>query len=168
MNPALWAALGAGAALLLLLAGAAVSVALTGRRSRAHQDALTGALSEVESLRERVEELSAELAGTQSRSGPPTVGEYVITTAGRPTPPDDEHLQTVSQRAVLSATLGEPLVRLAAFGYGVRKALAPETRNRIAFEMRREVKRARKERRREARRARVAPRRAEAPAEEAA
>jgi len=35
---------------------------------------------------------------------------------------------------------------------GVRRALSPESRNRIAFEMRREVKRARKERRRAARR----------------
>jgi len=168
MNPALWAALGAGAALLLLLAGGVVSVALTGRRSRAHQDALSTALSEVESLRHRVEELSAELVGAQDRASAPTVGEYVITTAGRPTPSDDAHLHTVSQRAVLSATLGEPLVKLAAFGFGIRKALAPETRNRIAFEMRREVKRARKERRRAARRARVAPARTEATAEEAA
>jgi hypothetical protein len=70
----------------------------------------------------------------------------------------------VSERAVLSVTLGEPLVKLAAFGYGLRRALSAESRNRITFEMHREVKRARKERRRAARRARVAP----APAEESA
>lgn len=51
-----------------------------------------------------------------------------------------------------SVTLGEPLLKAVAFGYGVRRALSPESRNRIAFEMRREVKRARKERRRAARR----------------
>jgi hypothetical protein len=86
----------------------------------------------------------------------PPQTEYVITTAGDPVA-DARGLQAVPERAVLSVTLGEPLVKLAAFGYGVRRALSAESRNRIAFEMRREVKRARKERRRAARRARVAP-----------
>ena len=52
-------------------------------------------------------------------------------------------------RVVLSATLGEPLVRAVALGHGVRRALSAESRNRIRFEMRREVRRARKQRRRE-------------------
>ena len=34
-------------------------------------------------------------------------------------------------------------------GYGVRRALSAENRNRIRFEMRREVKRARRQRRRD-------------------
>ncbi len=38
--------------------------------------------------------------------------------------------------------------------HGVRAALAPETRNRIRFEVRREVKRARKQRRADTRQAR--------------
>lgn len=42
--------------------------------------------------------------------------------------------------------LRETVVKAAAFGHGVRRAMAPETRNRIRFEMRREVKRARKAR----------------------
>jgi len=40
-------------------------------------------------------------------------------------------------------------VRLVSLGYGVRRALSAENRNRIRFEMRREVKRARKQRRRD-------------------
>jgi hypothetical protein len=77
----------------------------------------------------------------------------------------------VSSRAVLSVTVGEPLVRLVAFGYGVRRALSAENRNRIAFEMRREVRRARKDRRRElkaARRSAQAARREALAEEEAA
>ncbi len=64
-----------------------------------------------------------------------------------------EPLPTVPDRVVLSATLGEPLVKAVALGHGVRRALAPQTRNRIRFAMRREVKRARKVRRREMREA---------------
>jgi len=104
-----------------------------------------------EALDERVHALSEELesarltaAATPARSQE----EYVITTAG--VPARTEAAAAVPDRAVLSATVGEPLVKVFAFGYGVRRALAPETRNRIAFEMRREVKRARKERRRAA------------------
>ena len=57
----------------------------------------------------------------------------------------------VSDRVVLNAALGEPLVRAVALGHGVRRALSAETRHRIRFEMRREAKRARKQRRREMR-----------------
>lgn len=74
----------------------------------------------------------------------PVVAEFLITDIGTEVPdvPDE-----VSSRLVLSATVGEPLLKLAAFAYGVRKALTPENRNRIRFEMRREVRRARKARR---------------------
>jgi hypothetical protein len=59
----------------------------------------------------------------------------------------------VPNRVVLSAAFGEPLVKVVAFGFGLRRALSPESRNRIAFEVRREVKRARKQRRRATKRA---------------
>jgi hypothetical protein len=45
--------------------------------------------------------------------------------------------------------LGESLVRLVSLGYGVRRALSAENRNRIRFEVRREVKRSRRQRRRD-------------------
>jgi hypothetical protein len=48
---------------------------------------------------------------------------------------------------VLSATLGEPLVKTAAFAHGVRRALSAESRNRIWFEVRREVRASRRRRR---------------------
>ena len=46
------------------------------------------------------------------------------------------------------------VVKAASLAHGVRRALDPETRNRIRFEMRREVKRARKQRRADTREAR--------------
>ncbi len=48
-----------------------------------------------------------------------------------------------------SVAVGESLVRVLSLGYGVRRALSAENRNRIRFEMRREVKRARRQRRRD-------------------
>ena len=154
MDPAWWVFLGGAAALLLVLVVLMLTLLLLGRaeRRRARRD--DGSREQLAALQARVDELTEQLE--RSRSAGSSVlpaSELVITTAGRPHgesgPP-----RHVSDRVVLSATLGEPLVRLAALGYGVRRALSPESRNRIAFEMRREVKRARKERRRAARRAR--------------
>lgn len=59
----------------------------------------------------------------------------------------------VPDSLVLSATLGEPLVRTLAFGHGLRRALSPEVRDRIRHEVRRETRRSRKQRRREMRQA---------------
>lgn len=69
-------------------------------------------------------------------------GAVLITQVG-----DEPPEAAVPDRIVLSATLGEPLVKTAAMFHGLRRALAPETRNRIRFEMKREVRRARKQRR---------------------
>ena len=52
--------------------------------------------------------------------------------------------------------LRESVVQVASFAQGLRRALAPETRNRIRFEMRREVKRSRRQRRQDNRLARRA------------
>jgi hypothetical protein len=161
MNPALWAVLGATAALLLVLVGVAVALMLGGRRAREREHAaLASARADVDALREQVEELSTALAASRGAAEvlPPQT-EYVITTAGVHSAEIAE-LAQVPDRAVMSVTLGEPLVKAAAFGYGVRRALSAESRNRIAFAMRREVKRARKERRRAARRTRLAEARA--------
>jgi hypothetical protein len=163
MNPALWAALGGAAALLLVLTGITVALLLRGRRTEAReQAALASARADVEELRARLEELSSQLAASQEEaSAVPPKDEYLITTVGARSDESSGELSQVPDRAVLSVTLGEPLVKVAAFGFGLRRALSAESRNRITFEMRREVKRARKERRRVARRARVSSARAE-------
>lgn len=149
MSPALWAALGGVAALSLVLLVVAVTAWSSGRRARTREQA---ARADLDELRGRVEQLSAELAASRAASPAVHDTEYVITSAGE----DADDLPRVPERAVLSVTVGEPLVKAAAFGYALRRVLSAESRNRIAFEMRREVKRSRKARRRAARRTRVA------------
>jgi hypothetical protein len=153
MNPALWAVLGGAAALTLALLCAVLLLLLTQRRRQHHDAAALGAArADVEALRAQVDTLTHELEQTrQTTAATPAVpSEFVITTAGT----GDVTTSEAPDRPVLSMTVGEPLVRLAALGYGVRRALSAQSRNRIRFEMRREVRRARKERRRAARRSR--------------
>lgn len=76
---------------------------------------------------------------------------YVITQVGESR--DEVDTWRVSDRVVLSATLGEPLVKVIALGHGLRRALSPASRNRIRFEVRQEVRRTRRVRRAEMREA---------------
>ena len=63
-----------------------------------------------------------------------------------------------SQQQIVVATLGHPLVRVAAVSHGLRRALTPENRDRILALVRRDLRRREKLRRRAARRAaRVMP-----------
>jgi hypothetical protein len=134
--------IGCIAVALLVLAG--LLAALLRSRARSRRE-LALAAAEIAELRRRVDALSEQLERTveidRARAGDPA---YVITDAGglraEPTVPD---------RVVLSATVGEPLVKVMAFGHGLRRAMSAESRNRIWFEVRREVRRARKQRRRE-------------------
>ncbi len=135
----------AGTAVVLLLFGTVlvvvVLILLRGRRDS--QRALLVAQAETSELRQRLDELNDKLerqAATMVRVDDPA---YVITDAGTALEPN------VPDRVVLSATVGEPLVKAVALGHGLRRALSAESRNRIWFEMRREVRRARKQRRRE-------------------
>ena len=59
----------------------------------------------------------------------------------------------MESRLFADLVLRETVVKAASFVYGVRRGLSPANRNRIWFEMRREVKRARKERKAEEREA---------------
>jgi hypothetical protein len=53
----------------------------------------------------------------------------------------------VDRAAFADTVLRETVVKAASLAHGVRRGLAPATRNRIRFEMRQEVRRARKQRR---------------------
>lgn len=105
-------------------------------------------------LEQRLEELTLRL----TRLEPATDHEraYVITDVG-----DAEPGVSVPDRLVLSATVGEPLVKAVALSHGLRRALSPEARNRIRFEVRRETRRSRRQRRREMRDAWLASKRAD-------
>jgi hypothetical protein len=147
-----------GGAVTVLVVAVVVLVVLLARARRLAAAERAAARGEAARLSARVEELSRRLedlthAAEESRttSGPETErlpAEFVITRAGEPEPD-----LAVPDRLVLSATVGEPLIRVAAFAHGVRRALAAESRNRIFFEMRREVRRSRKQRRRDVREA---------------
>lgn len=133
--------IGCAAAVLLVLAGL-LAVVL---RSRAEsRRALAAAVAETEALRRRLDSLAEQLERAHLTELERAEAAYVITDAGQTRPEP-----TVPDRLVLSATVGEPLVKVVSFGYGVRRALSAESRNRIWFEMSREVRRSRKQRRRE-------------------
>ncbi len=78
---------------------------------------------------------------------PPTP-EFVITRVGEPEP---EPVPTVPAPVFADLLLKETVVQTASLFQGLRRALSPETRNRIRFHMRQEVKRSRKQRRAELR-----------------
>jgi hypothetical protein len=84
----------------------------------------------------------------------PDQPDYVITHLGEPEEPEVEPAPTVAPGLFADLVLRETVVQTASLFHGVRRALSPETRNRIRFEMRREVKRSRKQRRADLREAR--------------
>lgn len=85
----------------------------------------------------------------------PQQHEYVITHLGEPEQePEIEAVPAVAPGLFADLVLRETVVQTASLFHGVRRALSPETRNRIRFEMRREVKRSRKQRRADLRTAR--------------
>ena len=84
-----------------------------------------------------------------------TATEYVITHVGEvEREPEIEAVPPVAPGLFADIVLRETVVQTASLFHGVRRALSPENRNRIRFEMRREVKRSRKQRRADVREAR--------------
>jgi hypothetical protein len=136
----IWLAAGGAVALLLLV----VVLALAGAVRR---------------LASRVSALEAAGAPTPATAGATSAPEpaqreqpaasYVITALDRD---DDLEPSTPVQGRIDGALFAdivarEGVIKAAGLAHGLRRALAPETRNRIRFEMRREVKRSRRQRR---------------------
>ena len=131
-----------GAVVVLILLACVLLVVLRSRAESRRE--LASAQAETAELRARLDRLSEQLerqSTTMIRVDDPA---YVITDAGEPA-----REPNVPDRVVLTATMGEPLVKVVAFSHGVARALSAESRNKIRFEVRREVRRARKQRRRE-------------------
>ena len=144
----LLAPLALGVAVLLLVLTVTVLLAVRRDRRRTEQalaEALTEARAEAAELRERLDALSQRVEAPARPAE-----EFVITDIGNH---EAERLDTtptrIEGRLFADIVLRESLVKAASLGYGVRRALAPETRNRIRFEMKREVKRSRRQRRAE-------------------
>ena len=139
------------AALALLALG--LGVALLRSRSRTDR-ALAAARAETAALQTRLDALE-RLAqpGRRTVAEPVAEPEYVITHLGEeePSPTEPARIETA---LFADLVLRETVVKAASLAHGVRRALDAETRNRIRFEMRREVRRARKQRRADSRQAR--------------
>ena len=143
----------------LVLVGLVLVALVAGVGRRRLRDELEASRRDVAALRDRLDALSRQVdRGTdQDRSAGERAGqEYVITTLpdgtaqGRvPVPREEPPAPGLSAGAFASVALGESLVRMLSFGYGVRRALSAENRNRNRFEMQREVQRARRQRRRD-------------------
>jgi hypothetical protein len=136
-------ALGVLALLVLVLV-----VAHQATRSRTRRE-LLAAQAEAAFLRKQVEEIQLRLA-ERDRT------DYVITRLGEE-PAEPAPVQPpgrIDGSLFADLLLRESVVKAAALVHGVRRGLAPEVRNRIRFEVRREVKRARRARRAETREAR--------------
>jgi outer membrane murein-binding lipoprotein Lpp len=114
-------------------------VALVSGRAKAAR-----AASDLAELRARLDLLEHRPAAMPAARAAAPV-EFVITDLGRADPaPEPVHLDGP---AFTDLVLKETVVKAASFAQGLRRGLAPATRNRIRFEMRQEVRRARKQRR---------------------
>ena len=135
---------------LLTLAVGWLAVALLRDRSQAREQlAATYALVAV--LEERVaalEEARSALPEEGRSSEPPT---YVISRIAEPAAEVDRR---IDGSLFADLVLRESMVKGISLAYGVGRALSPETRNRIRFLMRQEIKRSRKQRRLDLRAAR--------------
>jgi hypothetical protein len=141
------------AAGVLALVALTLGVVLLTSRSRTDR-ALREARAETADLRAQLDALEQRI-GRPAAGRTPVEAEFVITHLGE----DDDAEATDAAPEVGSAlfadlVLRETVVKAASLAHGIRRALDAETRNRIRFEMRREVKRARKQRRADTRQAR--------------
>jgi hypothetical protein len=169
MSPGLQVAIAAAAAAVVVLL-LVVNLASTARARRRLEDELAASREELAAVQRRVDALARRVEPRPVADTADTA-EYVITTAGDPDPEDPATAPVpVSGRQFASLAVGESLVTVFSFGHGLRRALSAENRNRIGFEMRRAVRRSRKQRRRAEKEARRHLRTAEQPsmAEDAA
>jgi hypothetical protein len=138
----IWLAAGGAVALVLLVAVLALATAVR-RSSRSRAD-----------LAERVAALEATVGALQAARLPEPHDEpasYVITAVADGEPGEADTSRVVEGRidGALFADIvaRESVIKAAGLAHGLRRALAPEARNRIRFEMRQETKRSRKRRR---------------------
>ena len=146
------------AVLTVLVIGLAVALRRSYQRTAQEFAALERRFDALETAREAgpVEPDGFETgASTPSSTNDPAsassstsvAGEYVITRIGSPTATTLEPVDPPDARLFADIVLRETVVKAASFAHGVRRGLSPEIRNKMWFEMRREVRRARKQRR---------------------
>ncbi|MGD9960202.1 hypothetical protein [Nocardioides sp.] len=132
-----------GAALVAVLGLAVVAILVQLRRTRGE---LEQARLEALELRSRVDLLAAQVKPPPEPTSQVDAPEFLITGIGQVA--DEPPVPTrIEGRLFADIVLRETVLRAASLSHGVRRALSPESRNRIRFEMKREVKRSRKQRR---------------------
>ncbi|HET7326912.1 MAG TPA: hypothetical protein VFJ14_06445 [Nocardioidaceae bacterium] len=137
------------ACVLLAMATGALAAALLTLRGQA-TERQAAADAQITTLQEQVTALTARQADLEQERGPDRAdppADYVITF-------DRDEPVEVSTSRVVNATLGEPLIKAAALGHGVRRALDEDSRSQLVRQVRREYRRRRKATRAAARRAR--------------
>ena len=137
-----------GIAVVAVLTACALGLALLRERHRAQAEVArlrtdgSQQRQATDVLEQRLKSLTERVAELHGRDA----DGYLITSAGREEPLVSRG-HSVSDQLVLSATLGEPLVRTLALAHGVRRGLSAPARNRIRFAARQATRTARKERR---------------------
>jgi hypothetical protein len=140
----------------LCLASVALAVVLHRSRATTARE-LRSSHAETASLRAQLEEIERRLATPVAPTPPRADPDYVITHLGEAEQAGaGAAVERIDSALFADLVLRETVVKAASFAHGVRRALSPETRNRIRFEMRREVKRSRKQRRTDRKHARRA------------
>jgi hypothetical protein len=129
-----------------------LGIALVRARSRTER-ALRDARADAAQLRIQVDALEHRL-DRPTAPHTPVEAEFVITDFGDHDPGPAHAAPELGTALFADLVLRETVVKAASLAHGVRRALDAETRNRIRFEMKREVKRARKQRRADTRQAR--------------
>ena len=138
-----------------VLAGCALALALVvvlARRAAARSSReLLAARAEAHALAERIAVIEESVArsGTTTQVPADDTQSYVITHLGEDGPyaAGAPVAGRIDGKLFADIVARESAIKAVGLAHGLRRALAPEARNRIWFEMRREVKRARKERR---------------------
>lgn len=138
-----------------------------GAERRRTADLLQEAASGAEELREQLAQIQVQLEEQALReeteraryvtSRAPVVlddREYVITDLGERRTLASVPVPTLPAPVFVDILVRESMIRTASLAAGLRRALSPEVRNRIRFEMKREVKRSRKQRKLDTRQAR--------------
>jgi hypothetical protein len=148
-------------AVVALVGGALLLLAALVLLVRATRRSLSDARRDAAALAHRLDEVEQRLAAavqpapSASVASRPSEHEYVITHLGeQEADPAAVPAPTVPAPVFADLVLRESAVQAVTLAAGLRRALSPETRHRIRFEMRREVKRARKQRRADLRAAR--------------
>lgn len=135
-----WVPVTVGCVALLCLVPAVVLL----RAHRQTRRSLAEALAEQRRLREHLEQLADQLVAPtgpdpERRDAP----EFVITDVGRPGAPGAQPgvPDRIEGRLFADIVLRETVVKAASWSHGLRRALSPEHRNRLRFEVRRETRR---------------------------